>query len=52
MLEANPTKTMLNMVPEHPIMRTGLRPMRSDKLPQNMPMAASASEKEEMRRPA
>lgn len=44
--------TMLNMVPMQPMMRTGLRPMRSDRPPQYMPMRASAREKEEMRMPA
>lgn len=50
-LEANPTMTMLNMVPKQPIISTGLRPMRSDKPPQYMPIRASAREKEEMRSP-
>ena len=52
MLEAKPTMTMLNMVPMQPSIRTGFLPIRSERPPQYMPMAASASEKEEMRRPA
>lgn len=51
MLEANPTMIMLNIVPKHPIINTGFRPMRSDTAPQYMPMTASAREKEEIRRP-
>ena len=52
MFEANPTATMLSIVPTHPIIKTGLRPMRSDSPPQYMPITASAREKEEIRRPA
>ncbi|KAL2176857.1 uncharacterized protein P884DRAFT_260365 [Thermothelomyces heterothallicus CBS 202.75] len=52
MFWATPTTIMLNMVPMHPSSRTGLRPTRSDRLPQYMPIRASAREKAEMSRPA
>jgi hypothetical protein len=52
MLDANPTMTMLNMVPTHPSRRTGFRPILSERPPQYMPIRASAREKEDMRRPA
>lgn len=52
MSEAKPTMTMLNMVPTQPSSSTGLRPTRSDRPPQYMPITASAREKAEMSRPA
>lgn len=51
MLEAKPTMTILNIVPMHPMIKTGLRPIRSERPPQYIPMIASAREKAEMRRP-
>ena len=47
-----PTTSMLRVVPKQPMSRTGLRPMRSERPPHHMPMAASHSEKAEMSRPA
>ena len=40
------------MVPRQPESRTGLRPTRSDRLPQNIPVSASASEKADTSIPA
>jgi len=51
-LGATPTMIMLNMVPTQPTSSTGFLPTLSERLPQNMPIRASASEKEEMSRPA
>ncbi len=52
MFEAKPTIIIETMVPMHPIRRTGLRPILSDRWPQYMPVRDSASAKAEMRRPA
>ncbi len=49
---ANPTMRSENIVPAQPNSNTGLRPIRSDRHPQNMPVKDSESAKAEMRRPA
>lgn len=48
---ASPTVNIEMMVPPDPMMSTGLRPIRSERAPQYIPMAASAREKAEMRIP-
>ena len=49
---AKPTMRRESRVPAQPKSRTGFLPIRSDTLPQNMPVQASAREKAEMRMPA
>lgn len=51
MFEANPSTTMLNIVPTQPNKSTGFRPMRSDNVPQYIPITASARAKDEMSKP-
>lgn len=51
-LGANPTISMDSIVPAHPISKTGFRPTRSERHPQNMPVKLSAKLKAEMKRPA
>lgn len=51
MFDANPTMTRLSMVPKHPRSSTGFLPTRSERAPQCMPVSASASANDEMRRP-
>lgn len=51
-LDANPTKIMLNIVPRHPTNSTGFRPILSERPPQYMPIMASARAKDEMSKPA
>jgi hypothetical protein len=49
---AKPTSSSEDIVPRHPSITTGFLPIRSETLPQYIPLQASASEKAEMRRPA
>lgn len=51
MFDAKPTMTSESKVPRHPRSRTGFLPTRSDSAPQCIPVSASASANEEMRRP-
>lgn len=51
-LGANPTTTIDSIVPVHPTSKTGFRPIRSERQPQNMPVKLSAKLKAEMKRPA
>jgi hypothetical protein len=52
MFEANPTITILSMVPAQPASSTGFLPILSDRPPQNIPVNDSASANAEMRSPA
>lgn len=49
---ANPTTSSESMVPVHPISKTGFRPMRSERLPQSMPVKLSAKLKAAIKSPA
>ncbi len=51
-LGANPTTSIESMVPAHPTSKTGFRPIRSERHPQNMPVKLSAKLKAEIKRPA
>lgn len=52
MLEAKPTMIIESIVPRHPTIKTGLRPILSDRLPQYMPVKDSDSAKAEISNPA
>ncbi|KAI4176361.1 MAG: hypothetical protein LQ343_001100 [Gyalolechia ehrenbergii] len=47
-----PTINKESIVPAHPSNRTGFRPIRSEKLPQNIPVRLSEKAKAEMKMPA
>lgn len=51
-LVEKPTISMESIVPAHPNKSTGFRPIRSEKLPQKMPVRLSERAKAEMKIPA